>query len=131
MLDEVLQPKRDKRAPKRLLRHLIKRLGFIPKWVITDKLRSYGAANRGIAPSLEHRSHKVLNNRAENSHFPFRKRERSKQGHRSPGGFKRFAATHSAVRNCFCVPARRCSALTIRNHRFEAFDAWKAANQAA
>lgn len=131
VLDEILQSKRDKRAAKRLLRHLIKRLGFIPKRIITDKLRSYGAAKREVAPGLDHWSHKGLNNRAENSHLPFRKRERTMQGHRSPGGLQRFVATHSAIRNCFSVPARRRSALTIRYHRLEAFDSWNAATQAA
>ncbi|WP_281996158.1 IS6 family transposase [Ruegeria faecimaris] len=130
VLDEILQQKRDKRAAKRLLRRLIKRLGFIPKRIITDKLRSYGAAKREIAPGQEHWSHKGLNNRAENSHLPFRKRERMMQGHRSPGGLQRFVATHSAIRNCFCVPARRRSALSIRYHRLEALDAWNAATQA-
>ncbi|WP_164662149.1 IS6 family transposase [Tropicibacter sp. Alg240-R139] len=131
MLDEILQPSRDKRAAKRLLRRLIKRLGFIPKRIITDKLRSYGAAKREVAPGVDHWSHKGLNNRAENSHLPFRKRERTMQGHRSPGGLQRFVATHSAIRNCFSVPARRRSALTIRYHRLEAIDAWNAATQAA
>ncbi|MCX8954721.1 IS6 family transposase [Ruegeria sp. NA] len=131
VLDEILQPKRDKRAAKRLLRRLLKRLGFTPKRIITDKLRSYGAAKREIAPGLDHWSHKGLNNRAENSHLPFRKRERTMQGYRSPGGLQRFETTHSAVRNCFCVPACRRSALTIRYHRLEAFDAWKAAARVA
>ncbi|WP_170387996.1 IS6 family transposase [Ruegeria atlantica] len=131
VLDEILQPKRDKRAAKRLLRNLIKRLGFIPKRIITDKLRSYSATKREIAPGLDHWSHKGLNNRAENSHLPFRKRERTMQGHRSPGGLQRFVATHSAVRNYFSVPARRRSALTIRYHRLEALDAWIAATGAA
>lgn len=131
VLDEILQPKRDKWAAKRPLRSLIKRLGFIPKRIITDKLRSYGAAKREVAPGLDHWSHKGLNNRGENSHLPFRKRERAMQGHRSPGGLQRFVATYSAIRNCFCVPVRRRSALTIRYHRLEAFDAWNAATRAA
>lgn len=63
VLDEILQPNRDKLAAKRLLRRLIKRPDFIPKRIITDKLRSYGAANREIAPGLDHWSHKGLNNR--------------------------------------------------------------------
>lgn len=131
VLDELLQSKRDKQAAKRLLRNLLKRLGFIPKRIITDKLRSYGAAKWEIAPGLDHWSHKGLNNRAENSHLSFRKRERAMLGYRSPGGLQRFVATHSTVRNCFCVPARRRSALTIRYHRLEAFDSWNAAICAA
>jgi len=101
----------------------MKRWGFVPKRIITDKLRSYGAAKREVAPGLDHWSHKRLNNRAENSHFPFRKRERVMQGFRSPGGLQRFVSMQSATRNSFSVPARRRSALTIRYHRLEAFEA--------
>lgn len=107
-------------------------LGLRAKKVsITDKLRSYGAAKREVAPSLDHWSHKGPNNRAENSHLPFRKRERVMQGFRSPGGLQRFVSMQSATRNRFSVPARRRSALTIRYHRLEAFEAWKSAAQAA
>ena len=127
VLDEILQSRRDKRAAKRLLVKLMKRWGFVPKRIITDKLRSYGAAKREVAPGLDHWSHKGLNNRAENSHLPFRKRERAMQGYRSPGGLQRFVSMHSATRNRFSVPSRRRSALTIRYHRLEAFDAWQVA----
>ena len=130
-LEEILQSKRDKPAAKRLLVKLTKQWGFVPKRIITDKLRSYGAAKREIAPGLDHWSHKELNNRAENSHLPFRKRERVMQGFRSPGGLQRFVSMHSATRNRFSVPTHRRSALTIRYHRLEAFDAWKAAAQVA
>ena len=64
VLEEILRPRRDKRAAKRLLVKLMKRCGFMPKRIITDKLRSYGAAKREVAPSLDHWSHKGLNNRA-------------------------------------------------------------------
>ena len=131
VLEEILQSRRDKRAAKRLLVKLIKRWGFVPKRIITDKLRSYGAAKREVAPGLDHWSHKGLNNRAENSHLPFRKRERVMQGFRSPGGLQRFVSMQSATRNRFSVPARRRSALTIRYNRLEAFEAWKSAAHAA
>jgi len=130
-LEEILQSKRNKRAAKRLLVKLMKRWGFAPKRIITDKLRSYGAAKREVAPGLDHWSHKGLNNRAENSHLPFRKRERVMQGFRLPGGLQRFVSMHSATRNRFSVPAHRRSALIIRYHRLEAFDAWKSAAQIA
>jgi len=130
VLEEILQSRRDKRAAKRLLVKLIKRWGFVPKRIITDKLRSYGAAKREVAPGLDHWSHKGLNNRAENSHLPFRKRERVMQGFRSPGGLQRFVSMQSATRNRFSVPARRRSALTIRYNRLEAFEARKSAAHA-
>ncbi|MFZ7091448.1 IS6 family transposase [Primorskyibacter sp. 2E233] len=131
VLEEILQSRRDKRAAKRLLVKLMKRWGVVPKRIITDKLRSYGAAKREVAPGLDHWSHKGLNNRAENSHLPFRKRERVMQGFRSPGGLQRFVSMQSATRNTFSAPARRRSAFTIRYHRLEAFEAWETAANVA
>ncbi|MCF6316844.1 MAG: IS6 family transposase [Marinosulfonomonas sp.] len=86
--------------------------------------RNTAAVKREIAPGIEHRFHKGLNDRAENGHLPFRKRERVMQGCRSPAGLQRFVSIHSAIRNCVSVPVRRRAALTIRDHRLEAFDAW-------
>lgn len=131
VLEEILQSRRDKRAAKRLLIKLIKRWGFVTKRIITDKWQSNAAAKREVAPGLDHWSHKGLNNRAKNSHLPFRKRERAMQGFRSPGALQRFVSIHSATRNRFSVPARRRSALTVRYHRLEAFGAWKTAANVA
>ena len=125
VLDEILQRRRDKRAARRPLIRLLKRQGWRPRRIVTDRLPSYGAAKREVAPSLEHRAHKGLNNRAENSHVTFRKRERQMQGFRSPGGLQRFVSVFSALRNLFVPPARRRSALATRLHRLEAFGAWR------
>ena len=76
MLDVLVQSRRDKGAAKRLLCKLLKRQCRTPRVVITDKLTSYGAAQKQIMPGVEHRQHKGLNNRAENSHQPTRQRER-------------------------------------------------------
>ena len=76
VLDEIVQTRRDTKAAKRLLIRLMKKQGMAPKRIITDKLPSYGAPKRQVMPRVEHRSHKGLNNRAENSHVPLRKRER-------------------------------------------------------
>ncbi len=76
MLDEIVQVRRNTKAARRLVMRLLKNQGMVPRRMITDKLRSYGAAKRQVMPGVEHRSHKSLNNRAENSHLPFRKRER-------------------------------------------------------
>jgi putative transposase len=70
---------------------LLKKQGLAPKRIITDTLRSYGAARRQVIPAVEHRSHKGLNNRAENSHLPFRKRERTGQGFRSIGSLQQLS----------------------------------------
>ena len=99
VLDEIFQSRRDKQAAKRLLLKLMKDTGSVPKRILTDKLRSFGAARREHLPDLDHWSHKRLNNRVENSHLPFRKRERVMQGHRSPGGLERFVSIHSALSN--------------------------------
>ena len=125
MLDEILQRRRDKRAAKRLLIKLLKRQGWVPRRIVTDKLASYGAAKREVAPGIEHRSHKGLNNRAENSHLPLRKRERQMQGFRSAGGLQRFLSVFSAVRNFFVPPASRRPALSIYRHRLAAFARWR------
>ena len=72
MLDILVQSRRDKWAAKRPLRKLLKRHCRAPRVMITDKLASYGAAKKEITPGVEHRQHKGLNNRAENSHQPTR-----------------------------------------------------------
>jgi putative transposase len=100
--------------------------------LITDQLGSYAAARRQIMPSVEHRAHKGLNNRVENSHVPLRKRERTMQGFRWPGRLQRFVNMFSAVRNLFVPPRTRRSALATHLHRLTAMAEWKgAANLAA
>jgi len=99
VLDEIVQTRRNTKAAKRLLTRLLKKQGMPPKRMITDKLRSYGAATRQVMPNVEHRSHKGLNNRAENSHLPLRKREQTRQGFRSVGSLQDFVSIFSAVRN--------------------------------
>ena len=65
-----------RKAAKRLMRKLLKKQCRPPRVLITDKLASYSAAKAEVMPSVEHRRHKGLNNRAENSHQPTRRRER-------------------------------------------------------
>jgi putative transposase len=76
VLDVLVQRRRDKQAAKRLLRKLLKKQMRPPRVMITDKLASYGAAKREVTSGIEHRQHKGLSNRAENSHQPTRRRER-------------------------------------------------------
>lgn len=127
VLDEIIQNRRNSKAARRLLTRLLKKQSIAPKRMITDKLRSYGAARRQVMPHVEHRSHKGLNNRAENSHVPLRKRERMMQGFRSPGGLQRFVSVFSALRNLFVPPRSQCSASQNRVHRIQAITEWKAA----
>ena len=125
VLDEILQRRRDKWAAKKLLVKLLKRQGCAPRRIVTDKLASYGAAKREVAPRMEHRSHKGLNNRAESSHVPLRKRERQMQGFRSAGGLQRFTSIFSAVRNLFVPPTNKRQALSTHLHRLAAFAPWR------
>ncbi|WP_201865367.1 IS6 family transposase [Microvirga soli] len=132
VLDEIPQDRRDTKAAKRLLKRLLKKQGCPPRRMIIDKLGSYAAAQRQIMPDVEHRSHKGLNNRAENSHLPFRLRERARQGFRSAGGLQRLVNVFSAVRNHFVPPRSRRSARATHLHRLNAMAAWNvAANVAA
>ena len=127
VLDEILQYRRDTKAAKRLLKRLLKKQGCPPRRMITDKLGSYAAARRQVMPDVEHRSHKGLNNRAENSHLPFRRRERARQGFRSPRCLQRFVSVFSAVRNLFVPPRSRRFASAAHRHRLNAMAEWKAA----
>lgn len=127
VLDEIVQTRRNTKAARRLLTRLLKKQGLAPKRIITDKLRSYGAARRQVMAHVEHRSHKGLNNRAENSHLPFRKRERTRQGFRSIGSLQHFVSIFSAVRNHFIPGRSNRSAAQIRNLRQNAMAEWRAA----
>ena len=106
---------------------LLRKQDIAPKRMITDKLRSCGAARRQVMPHVEHRSHKCLNNRAETSHVPVRKPERMGQSFRSPGGLQRFVSVVSAVRNLFVPSRSQGSAFQNRVHPIQAIAEWNAA----
>ncbi|MFF8036318.1 IS6 family transposase [Streptomyces sp. NPDC016626] len=97
VLDILIQNRRDTAGARRFFRGLLKKACSVPRVVVTDKLRSYSAAHREVMPSVEHRSHKGLNNRAENSHQPTRQRERAMKGFRSVGGTQRFLSAFSGI----------------------------------
>src|SRR5689334_25258277 len=112
---------RDKKAAKRLLRKLLKRQCRAPRVMITDKLRSYGAAKKEIMPGVEHRQHKGLNNRAENSHQPTRRRERPMKRFKSARQAQRFLSAHDQINNLFLLPRHRMTATDDRAERTRAF----------
>lgn len=97
MLDLLVHNRRDKAAARRFFRRLLKRTRTVPRVVVTDKLRSHGAAHREVLPSAEHRSHKGPNNRAENGHRPTRRRERAMKGLRSAGAAQRFRSAFNGI----------------------------------
>ena len=72
-----------------------------PHILVTDKLRSYGAAMKDIGNADRHETGRWLNNRAENSHLPFRRRERAMQRFRSMRSLQKFTAVHASVCNHF------------------------------
>jgi putative transposase len=68
-----------------------------PRVIVTDKLRSYGAAHREVMPCVEHRQSTYLNNRAEKGHQPTSQRERAMKGFRSVSGAQRFLSAFSGI----------------------------------
>ena len=131
VLDILVQSRRDKRAAKRLLRKLLKRQCRAPRVLITDKLASYGAAKKEIAPGVEHRQHKGLNNRAENSHQPTRRRERQMKRFKSAGQAQRFLSAHDQINNLFHLYRDHLSASEYRAVRAQAFAIWAEVTGAA
>ncbi|HJY84489.1 MAG TPA: DDE-type integrase/transposase/recombinase, partial [Candidatus Binatia bacterium] len=97
VLDILGQRRRDKRAAKKFFHKLLQGLTYISRVIGTDKLQSYGAAQRELRPGVEQRQHRSLNKRAENSPQPPRPRERRMQWFKSPGPAQRLL---SAVRSC-------------------------------
>jgi putative transposase len=85
VLDILVQRRRNKQAAKQFFRTLLKGLQYVLRVIITDTLKSYGAAKREILPGVEHRQSRSLNNRCENSHRPTRMREHRMPGCKSPG----------------------------------------------
>ncbi len=125
VLDILVQSRRDKRAAKRFFRKLLKGLCYVPRVIITDKLKSYGAARKELIPGVEHRQHKGLNNRAELSHQPTRQRERQMRRFKSPGHAQRFLSAHGPINNLFRPRRHRMSAEEYRTARDRAFETWQ------
>ena len=114
VLDILVQSRQNKWAAKKFLRKLLKGLQYVPRAIITDKLRSYAAAKVEVMPSVEHLQQGRLNNRAENSHQPTRERERRMRGFKSPRHAQRFLSTFGVIASFF-RPGRHL--LAVRNYR--------------
>ena len=127
VLDVLVQARRDKDAALRLMRKLLKNQRFVPTSIVTDRYRAYDAALRDLGFSHLHRRGKRLNNRAESSHVPIRRREHKMQGFRSAGSAQRFLSSHSAVYDTFNFCRHLTTASTHRILREHAFDAWRVA----
>ena len=97
MLDILVQDRRNATAAKRFFKRLLAGLRYKPKRIVTDGLRSYGVAQREVMPEVRHRTSRYLNNRAENSHRPTRRRERQMQRFKSPEQAQRFLSSHAMI----------------------------------
>src|SRR6185369_15669504 len=112
------------KAAKRLLRKLLKRQGRAPRVMVPGKLASYPAAKKELMPGVEHRRHKGLNNRAENSHQPTRRRERQMKRFKSARQAQRFLSTHDRINNLFHLHRDHLPAAEYRAVRAQAFAIW-------
>lgn len=124
VLDILIQSRRDAQAARRLMRKVLKKQCRAPRVLITDKLASYSAAKAEVMPSVEHRRHKGLNNRAENSHQPTRRRERQMKRFKSAGQAQRFLSAHDGINNLFHLRRHQVPAAQYRAARTQAFQAW-------
>ena len=132
VLDVLVQRRRDTRAAQRLMKRLLKSAIIPPRVMITDKLRSYGAARAKMGLQVEHRQHKGLNNRAENSHQPTRRRERIMKRFKSARQAQRFLTVHDQVANLFHIPYPESVPADFRRaSRERAFAVWSEISKTA
>jgi len=124
VLDILVQPRRKAKAAKRFFRKLLKGLQYAPREVVTDKLRSYGAAHRELGLSAEHETGQYRNNQAENSHQPSRQKERQMRGFKSPGHAQRLLSSHGPINNLFRRDRHLMLARSFRELRARAFAVW-------
>jgi putative transposase len=125
VLDILVQARRDAEAAKRFFKRLLKGLQYEPRVIVTDKLRSYGVAQRQLLPGVEHRQGQYLNNRAENSHRPTRRRERQMQRFKSSRQAQDFLSAHSFIYGHFRPRRHRLAARDYREIRSDAFNLWQ------
>jgi putative transposase len=124
VLDILVQSRRNTKAAKRFFHKLLKGLQYVPRVIITDKLKSYGAAKREILPGVEHRQYKGLNNRAENSHQPTRQRERTMRRFKSPSQAQRFLSAFGLISDHFRPRRHHLKASEYRALLQERFGSW-------
>ena len=125
VLDILVQSRRNKQAAKKFFRKLLKVLQYVPRVIVTDKLRSYAAAKAEILPSVQHEQHMGLNNRAENSHQPTRERERRMRGFKSPGQAQRFLSSFGVITSFFRPGRHLLAAANYREIMRRRFTQWR------
>jgi putative transposase len=125
VLDILVQDRRNATAAKRFFKRLLRGLQYKPRRLITDGLRSYGVAQRDILPDVRHRTSRYLNNRAENSHRPTRRRERQMQRFKSREQAQRFLSAHGILYGHFRPRRHLMTASNYRHARAKAFRVWR------
>ena len=130
-LDFFVQTRRNAKAAKKLMKKLLKKYGFAPSRIVTDKFASYPAAFRSLGLSAKHDRGLRANNRAENSHLPIRRRERKQQGFKSAGSAQRFLSIHAATFNTFYHQGHLTNRANYKQLSAGSFDAWAIASVAA
>jgi putative transposase len=125
VLESYVAKRRDRKAALKFLRKSMKRYGK-PQVIVTDKLRSYGAAMKDIGNAPKQETGRWLNNRAENSHLPFRRREHAMQRFRSMRSLQKFAAVHASVSNHFNQERHLYSRDNFKANRTAALAEWRA-----
>jgi putative transposase len=124
VLESYVTKRRDRKAALKSLRKSMKRYGR-PEVIVTDKLCSYGAAMKVIGNAPKQETERWVNNRAENSHLPFRRRERAIQRFRQMRCLQKFAAVHSSVRNHFNQERHLYSRENFKLTRSAALAEWR------
>jgi putative transposase len=124
VLDILVQRRRHTHAAKKFFRKLLKGLQYVPRVVITDKVKSYGTAKREILPGVEHRQSRYLNNRCENSHRPTWQRAYHMQGFTSPGHAQRFLSAYGPITQHFRPRRHLLSASDYRQEMRKRFESW-------
>ena len=124
VMEACVSKKRDRKAALKFLRKTIKRHGR-PHVLVTDKLRSYGAALRDLGLPDNRETGRWLNNRAENSHQPFRRRERAMLRFRRMRSLQKFVAVHSSVHNLFNAERALTSRDIFKANRTAALTEWR------
>jgi putative transposase len=125
VLDILVQDRRNASAAKRFFKRLLHGLRYKPRRLVTDGLRSYGVAQREVLPEVKHRTSRYLNNRAENSHRPTRRRERQMQRFKSPEQAQRFLSAHAFIYGHFRPRRHLMSAAQHRRVQAVAFKVWR------
>ena len=130
VIDILVQSRRDQHAAERFFQRLLRGQGKEPFRIVTDKLKSYGAAKRTIMPNVTHDTHRYANNRVEVSHQPTRLRERQMRRFKSPRQAQRFLSAHGVINNLFRVGRHRLRSFNHRLLRSRSFSVWRAVTAA-